>query len=251
MSLDLAPLLAAWPYDPHEMSVRRFVAADGTTYIQMRLELGVLQMSLGGRPDGERPRGAESVLDALESEAARVTGDLKLTAEDLDELHREGQQYYKRYVALFHLEDYAPVARDTERNLRLLEFVRRHARRKKDIWRFDQYRPYLLMMDARARGELALGRHDVRTAVQAIERSCQGIREFLAAYGRSPEDTTCGELDFLLRWRRDIQAGAVAPANELEGLQRNLADAVGREDYEGAARLRDRIRRLEGVPPVE
>ncbi len=251
MSQDLAALLADWPYDPHEMNVRLIPGADGATVVQMRLELGVLQMSLSGRPDGSRPRGAESLLDALEADAARAGDELRLAAEELEELHREGQQYYKRYLALFHLEWFEPVARDTERNLRLLDFVRRHARRKKDVWRFDQYRPYLLMMAARARGQLELRAGHGAGALQAIERSCAGIRAFLAHYGRSPEDTACGELEFLLRWRREVQQGLTEPApdGELASLERGLHDAVGREDYEAAARFRDRIRTLTGAVP--
>jgi hypothetical protein len=246
MSRDLGPLLAGWPYEPHEMAVRIVAADDGTPALQVRVELGVLQLRLAGRPDGQRPRGAESLLDALEADAARGDDHFRLEGRDLDELDREAQQYYKRYVALFHLEDFHAVARDTERNLRLLEFVRRHARRKKDVWRFDQHRPYLLMMAARARGELARRDGRLAAAVQAAERGCQGLRAFLAEYGRSPEDTQCGELEFLVRWRRELQLAADdAPDGELAGLQRRLADAVAREDYEGAAALRDRIRTLE------
>jgi hypothetical protein len=37
--------------------------ATGGRAIQVRLELGILQMALEGRPDGRRPHGSPSLLD--------------------------------------------------------------------------------------------------------------------------------------------------------------------------------------------
>ena len=62
-------------------------------------------------------------------------------------------------------------------------------------------------------------------------------------------DPATGELAFLLRWRREVEAmRAVGP---VERLEQQLALAVSREQYEEAARLRDQIRRLrEPAPPA-
>ena len=46
MGLDLNPLLAEWPFDPHELNARLIVGDDGQRYLQMRLELGLLQLAL-------------------------------------------------------------------------------------------------------------------------------------------------------------------------------------------------------------
>ena len=43
---------------------------DGREKLQMRIDLGLLQMELDGRPDGQRPAGAESLLDHLEARPA-------------------------------------------------------------------------------------------------------------------------------------------------------------------------------------
>ena len=67
------------------------------------------------------------------------------------QLMREGLQYYHRYLSAFHLQKYDLVARDTERNLRLFAFVVQHATRQRDKIEFDRYRPYVVMMRARAR----------------------------------------------------------------------------------------------------
>ena len=63
MSHDITSILSGWDVDPHGMTVRLVTGDDGTEKIQMRLELGVLQMELGGGPDGQMVEGCESWLD--------------------------------------------------------------------------------------------------------------------------------------------------------------------------------------------
>ena len=63
MSKDLTVLLHDWDYNPNEVTVRRILGIDGREKIQMRLDLGVLQMEVAGRPDGKRPFGHESLLE--------------------------------------------------------------------------------------------------------------------------------------------------------------------------------------------
>jgi len=75
-------------------------------------------------------------------------------AEDMA-LMREGLQYYHRYLAAFHRQRHDLVVRDTERNRRLFAFVVRHATRQRDKLQFDQYRPYVTMMHARAKADPA------------------------------------------------------------------------------------------------
>src|SRR4051794_2180294 len=171
MSKDIGPILAGWNHDPDEMQVRIIPGDDGREKIQMRIDLGVLQMEISGRPDGQRPEGAESLLDALELQARKKASggeDYSLDAPHCAALMREGVQYYHRYIALFHLERYDLVARDTARNLRLFAFVVRHAARPRDRIQFDQYRPYVAMMHARAKGLAALERGDHKEALEQI-----------------------------------------------------------------------------------
>ena len=49
---DLRPILGGWEYEPGQIMVRKIVGLDGAVKIQMRLDLGVLQMESTGRPDG-------------------------------------------------------------------------------------------------------------------------------------------------------------------------------------------------------
>lgn len=254
MSKDIRPVLEGWDHEPDELQVRIVAGIDGREKIQMRLDLGLLQMERDGRPDGLRPEGRESWLEVFEARAAEAVarGDsLELESADCAELRREGVQYYHRYLALFHLERYDLVARDTERNLRLFRFVRDHAVRRADKLALDQFRPYVTMMKARSLGLAALERDDDRGALERIEEGIAGIRAFLVEYDQDEATTDCQELAFLKQWRGEIRARK--PVDPLARLRDQLSRAVSGEDYEEAARIRDQIRRMEhpvGEGPV-
>src|SRR5690606_4336837 len=66
---DIDPVLREWAYEPGEISARIVKATDGRQVVQMRIEMGLLQMELEGRPDGERPEGFPSLLDYLQNRA--------------------------------------------------------------------------------------------------------------------------------------------------------------------------------------
>jgi hypothetical protein len=89
-------------------------------------------MALEGMPDGKRPHGAESLLEwhlaRLEAHrAANGSPDgFVVTSKECDGLRDEGVQVYHRYVALFALEEYEAVVRDTQRNLRMFDLCRDH-----------------------------------------------------------------------------------------------------------------------------
>jgi hypothetical protein len=248
LSKDITAILDGWDYEPEGPQVRIVAGDDGRDKIQMRVDLGLIQMELAGRPDGTRPEGFESLLDALEARArASEAAGEEFTIEPRTclDLMREGIQYYHRYLAAFHLQRYDLVARDTERNLRLLAFARRNAARQRDKMEFDRYRPYVTMMRSRALGHQALARNDFAAALAAIDEGVAGIRQFLRDYEQSENEVECTELGFLLRWRREI--AAERPVGPVERLEQQLALAVALEEYEEAARLRDQLQRLKGV----
>ena len=69
---DLDDVIQGWPYDPEpgEHLAREVRARDGRKVLQVRIELGVLQLEVGGRPDGVRPHGFVTYLDYLRHTAA-------------------------------------------------------------------------------------------------------------------------------------------------------------------------------------
>ena len=79
-SKDLRPILTGWPYTNGQITVRKILGRDGSIKIQMRLDLGVLQMNETGRPDGQRPHEVDSLLDY---HLARLTGHEKRNGTEL------------------------------------------------------------------------------------------------------------------------------------------------------------------------
>jgi hypothetical protein len=245
VSKDITSVLAGWECDPDDLQVRIIAGDDGRDKIQMRIDLGLIQMELSGRPDDTRPGGFESTLDECEARAraAEKAGeDYALDSAACAALMREGVQYYHRYLAAFHLQRYDLVARDTERNLRLFAFVVRYAARQRDKIQFDQFRPYVTMMHTRAVALQALARNDHATALALIDAGIAAIRRFLREYDQSEQEVECMELGFLLRWRREVEASR--PMGPVERLEQQLELAVALEEYEEAARLRDQLQRL-------
>ena len=133
MSLDLNTLLKDWPHESGAIKVRKIIGLDGREKLQLRIDLGVLQMEATGRPDGTRPHGCESLLSYHQQRATRATqrGETyELSAEECTELQQEGIQYYHRYLSLFQINEFAGVVRDTQRNLDLFDFVTAHSGRE-------------------------------------------------------------------------------------------------------------------------
>src|SRR5882724_10501622 len=172
MSLDLNTILNDWPHEPRAIKVRKNVGLDGREKLQCRLELGLLQMEMTGRPDGVRPHGCESLLTYHPMRAAHALGrgeGYDLTPEQCAELQQEGIQYYHRYLSLFQINDFAGVVRDTQRNLDLFTFVAEHTDREELSWTLQQFRPYVLMMNTRAKASILLGQGKFADAMAEIE----------------------------------------------------------------------------------
>ena len=81
---------------------------------------------------------------------------MSLRHEQCGELQQEGIQYYHRYLSLFQIDEFEGVIRDTQRNLDLFTFVDEHSEREDLVWSFQQFRPYVLMMNTRARVSILL-----------------------------------------------------------------------------------------------
>lgn len=244
--VDLRSLLASWPYDP-EQEVRLLRADDGRQIMQVRTPLGIEQYELEGRPDGVRPHGMESALEfhlgrLAAAKAAGHEADFELSPADCAELFSEGTIYYYRYLRLFQLRDWPRTVRDTARNLRLFDLVRRYAAREEDQTYLEKWRPYLVRMNAAAAAlqELEKGAHTralslVRTAISRIE-----------ALAELDDETFKFERERSLLALRELaeQVQKSKPVTELESLERQLCQAIETQQFERAAELRDQIREV-------
>src|SRR5580704_9914808 len=103
MSFDISSLLDQWDYQPGQVVVRRFRGKDGIDKIQLRVDLGLLQMNATGRPDGKRPFGRESLLEhyaglreKFQIEHGADDKEFRLGPEDCAKLQQEAIQYHHR-----------------------------------------------------------------------------------------------------------------------------------------------------------
>ncbi len=264
MTFDIRHALDGWEFDPEDVTVRSIEGEDGQEKIQLRLDLGILQMEISGRPDGKTIEGFTSWLDLYESQQknhdeANPDGvPYQLDTEDCDRLLREGVQYYHRYISFWTMKRYELCARDTERNLRLFRFVREHAKLDRDKFQFDQWRPYVIMMHVRAVATPLEELDQFDAAISAVESGIRRIDQFLVDYGQEEHADKINELSFLKRWRRKLrkknnqEEEPTDNGNEedpVQSLETELAEAIEQEDYERAAALRDQLSRLENPPP--
>lgn len=245
MSKDIAILLNGWEYNSNEVTVRKIMGIDGREKIQMRLDLGVLQMETEGRPDGKRPYGRDCLLEYFSERRTRTEEDretFSLSADDCSELKQEAMQYYYRYLSLFHLGDYFGVLRDTQRNLRAFDMIRDHSVEDQDRLSVEQFRPYVMMMNTRARACLSLEERDFDLALEQIGQGIERIDTFFHEVERDELIEGCREIAFLEDWADRIRNNR--PLSPEEQLRRELRTAVEAEDYERAAKLRDEIKEM-------
>ena len=246
MSQDLNDLLDGWPHEPGQIKVRKIMGSDGHEKVQLRLDLGLIQMEMEGRPDGQRPHGHESLLLYHQHRAAKAEQDGKnyqLSAEECGELQQEGIQYYHRYLSLFQMEDFPAVARDTERNLEMFGFVREHSDREDIIWAFDQFIPYVQMMKTRALASIELEKKKVESALKEIDRGKELIVAFYNEHEQAEAAEKSAELSFLDEWSEELRSKR--PMSKLEKMRREMEAAIQNEAYERAAQLRDQIKALD------
>jgi hypothetical protein len=246
---DLTHFLNSWPLLPGRINARRIVGSDGRPKLQIRIDLGVLQMEMDGRPDGQRPQGSESLLAHQQERLKRyvdqtgTAAGFVLSEEECRLLREEAVQYYHRYVGLFALGEYAGVVRDTTRNLELFDLCRDFGETEVDRGILEQFRPPVLMMRARSEAEIALASGQPKQALAALDRGLAELRSAFQDVGRSEEYDSANEVQ-LLRGMRDALVPKL-PASQKVELQERLRAALDAENYELAAILRDELRMME------
>ncbi|MEI7728511.1 MAG: UvrB/UvrC motif-containing protein [Verrucomicrobiota bacterium] len=249
-ALDIRGILDAWPYDP-ENDARFARGTDGREILQVRLPLGIEQYELSGRPDGRVIADCESWFDfqqqrQSQAEAAHSGIRFGLKVNECAELFAEGQLYYLRYLRLFQMRDWRRTLRDTNRNLRLFDFVHRFAQREQDRFYLEQWRPYIMRLNTTAAAmiEWEALRHE---AALELVRQCV---EKIAALPELDLDTFKFEQERSVTALRELarQIKSTRPISEMERLEIALKEAVAKQAFEQAAVLRDQLRALRTKP---
>jgi hypothetical protein len=229
-------ILTQWPFDPTSLSARLVDRADGSQVVQMRVELGLLQMETDGRPDGQQPFGARSMLEHLAEKQLLVPEGFKLSPEECFECDREFVQFYHRRICWLELQQYHNASRDARHTLRLMDLCRTYSPDPSWTMTHEQYRPFVLYHRIQAEALARLSDEDAAAAVEVINQGLPEVQQAIEEL--SSEDGAENEIsERLVRLRETLREKFGVGKT----LHERLADAIRQEQYELAARLRDEI----------
>lgn len=240
---DLDSLLENWPYRHGEVSARRACGHDGRPVLQLRIDMGLLQLEVTGRPDGMRPDGHETYLDALRSQCLESDEPFELDPDQCMEIDREFVQYYHRRIAWLALREFDMVVADANHTIELMDFTGLHSPDHDWVEDHEQYRPFVLFHRTQAETLAALQKTDPEQAILKIDQGVADLNEVLAEYS---EPTLHGDFvegdsaDFVERLE-ELRVSILEEYDLQTPLADQLADAIAQEQYELAAELRDRI----------
>ena len=230
---DIANILNTWPYEQGKLNARIVEAADGRPLIQIRIELGIIQMEMRGRPDGVEQYGFASLLALIEDREVPESLDPDMCRR----LREEGVQRSHRSAALFALGKWEAVIHDCDKNLELFDLCRDHAQEQMDSEALEQFRAAVIAMRARAGAEWAVEEGHPAKAVEAVNRGLVQLQESLGEGWESSNEVQ------LLRGMKEVLVPQLPPSEKADLKERLLA-AITAENYELAAILRDELRLL-------
>lgn len=245
---DISEILRDWPLQPGRINARIITGIDGRRKLQIRVDLGLMQMELEGRPDGVRPEGFDTLLDYQRErlrryqESGGAAENFVLSSDECRALREEAVQHYHRYVGLFALGEFAGVADDARHNLGILDLCRDYAANDQDRVMIEQFRGQVIMMRTRSEAELAIKQGQPKQAIAALDRGLIELRTSYDDQGRMDEYDTANETQ-LLRGMRDALVPKLPTSQRVE-LQERLRAAIDAENYELAAILRDELRMM-------
>jgi hypothetical protein len=241
---DIDAALRGWDYKPGVVQARLVQAEDGRQVIQMRVDLGVLQIEPAGRPDGTRPHGYPTYADYLKQQARvadRGGQAFVLGEEQCQEADREFVQFYHRRLCWLALRNYTRAIADADHTLAFMDFVRDHSPSDDYTQAHEQYRGFVVFHRTQAATALAVEQDKPEAAIDAIHTGLDQLRAFFAAYELEDQMEEDGMVQQLRRMERSLRQ----MHNIGETLREQLDRAVADEDYETAAKLRDALRRRE------
>jgi len=229
-------ILENWSFEPGRLTARIATGADGRDVLQMRIEMGMLQMETTGRPDGEKPHNFDTYLEYLE--ARFITGETtELSDDDCLEIDREFVQFYHRRICWLALREYEKAVLDASHTLELMDLCRVYSDDEEWIDSHEHFRPFVLFHRIQAKALIELEKNTPEHAVEQLTAGIDQLREMFVDLD-AEEDFESDELHVRLielreSLREQFEVG--------QTLGEQLAEAVANEQYEQAAQIRDRI----------
>ena len=237
-------LLQSWKYETDEVSVRIVPGVDKRDVLQMRVDMGLLQLEVSGRPDGDRPEGYETYLDLLLAEALHAGDGFVMTEEHCRQADREFVQFYHRRICWLALRRYGDAVLDATHTLEMMDFCRRHSPDEEWTMTHEQYRPFVLFHRTQADALASLERDDggAELAIHAINQGLDNLRSFFEQHELDERFEDDELVNRLVELRESVRERFEVGRTLFE----QLDDAVAKEQYERAAQLRDELRQRHG-----
>lgn len=236
----LDDLMSKWKFDPATLNVRMIKGKDGRDVIQMRVDMGVLQLETTGRPDGETVRGHESMLEWLLQKQLDDPAYV-LSEDECNEVDREFMQFYHRRICWLRMQFYHRAVMDADHTLRLMDVTSQMSPDEEWSQTHEQYRPFVLFHRTQADALGELEEDTAEEAVQAINRGLDTMRGFFVKHDAEEHFDTDELVVRLIELRESLRTEYEVGKT----LSERLDDAVKTEQYELAAKLRDELTRRE------
>lgn len=236
---DIDRVLKNWAYEPGEVGARLVRASDGRQVLQMRVEMGLLQMETDARPDGTRPGGADTYFDYLLGLSVHEGDGFELTPEQCAAADREFLQYYHRRICWLALREFERAVRDADHTLSFMDFVRAYSPDEEWTLSHEQYRPFVLFHRVQAATLAALEQDGPSSALEELQRGLDEFRRLFAQYDAEEQY----DEDELVQRLLELKDTLREQYNIKPSLAEQLAEAVAAEEYERAAKIRDELSR--------
>lgn len=236
---NIDPILKRWAFDPQSVSVRLLQLADREV-IQLRIDLGLLQLEVSDRPDGWRPGGEATYLQLMQKKASAQVDGFSLNDEECGEIDREFVQYYHRRVCWLQLKRFEAAIRDADHTIALMDFCKQHSPSEEWTASHEQYRPFVLYHRIKASALRCFESNG--GAEQAIEEINQGL-ELLRQVFADFEVEDQFDDDELVQRLSEFRETIRSEYSVGRTLRERLSDAIAAEQYELAAEIRDQLTR--------
>ena len=236
-SQHLDQLLSDWPFSTGQILVRQIQGGDGRELLQMRVDMGIIQMEISGRPDGETFDGSDTYYDYLASLSFAEGEKFQLDEDRCVEIDREFYQFYHRRICWLTLKRYTEAAKDALHTLALMDFSSAYAPDAEWALLHEQYRPFVMFHKIQALALIQLEESDPEGAIQIIDQGLKDLAEVFEKHDAAEHFDEDAFVSKLREMRESIKEHyELGPT-----LTEQLADAIAAEQYELAAELRDRI----------
>lgn len=213
---------------------------DGRDVVQMRVDMGILQIETTGRPDGTQPEGFASYLEYLTNRDLEEAA-FELNETECNEVDREFMQYYHRRICWLRLQYYRRAVMDADHTLALMDLSARLSPDEDWTTSHEQYRPFVLFHRTQAESLAELEENGAEEAVQAINVGLDAVHDVFIQHDVE-EHFEADELVIRLTELRESVRREYAVGRTLK---ERLEEAVENEKYELAAELRDELARRE------